>query len=159
MAIRTSRLLVKAADDPMQALATLLKHVEIREDAGKLVLQHRTSAAKLTIGDTGIKLSAPSIDLQATGTLSIEGNDVRARSAVKLSLDAGTDLYFHAAAQATVACSGRLELDAGSSARLTSALTEVNASMVKCASIVKTDTLIANSVVASSYTPGVGNIT
>jgi hypothetical protein len=38
-----------------------------------------------------------------------------------------------------------------------SALT-VNAAMAKFSGIVQTDTLIANSVVANSYTPGAGNI-
>ena len=35
---------------------------------------------------------------------------------------------------------------------------EIDASMARFAGVVKCDTLIANSVVASSYTPGVGNV-
>jgi len=34
----------------------------------------------------------------------------------------------------------------------------VNAGMTKCSGVVQCDTLVANSVVASSYTPGAGNI-
>jgi hypothetical protein len=34
----------------------------------------------------------------------------------------------------------------------------VNAGMAKFSGVVQADTLIANSVIASSYTPGAGNI-
>ena len=43
-----------------------------------------------------------------------------------------------------------VEIDAGQ--------VEVNAGMARFSGVVQCDTLIANSVVASSYTPGVGNV-
>ncbi len=52
---------------------------------------------------------------------------------------------------ATVTLSGStITLDAG--------MVKVNAGMVKCSGVVQSDTLITNSVVASSYTPGAGNV-
>ena len=45
-----------------------------------------------------------------------------------------------------------------STAEITAGLVRVNAGMVHASGVVKCDTLIANSVVASSYTPGAGNI-
>jgi hypothetical protein len=42
--------------------------------------------------------------------------------------------------------------------KLTAAMVKVNASMAKFSGIVKCQTLITNSVVSSSYTPGAGNI-
>jgi len=45
---------------------------------------------------------------------------------------------------------GTLTLDAG--------MVTINAGMVSCSGVVKSDTVITNSVVAKSYTPGAGNI-
>ena len=42
--------------------------------------------------------------------------------------------------------------------KVTAGSVEVNAGMSRFAGVVQADTLIANSVVASSYTPGAGNI-
>jgi hypothetical protein len=54
------------------------------------------------------------------------------------------------AAAKIVISSAQLEVSA--------AMLTVNAGMAKFSGVVQADTLIANSVVASSYTPGVGNI-
>lgn len=60
---------------------------------------------------------------------------------------------------------GRVEVSAGSTIRVTASRVEVKAgaikleaAMVEASGVVKCDTLVANSVVASSYTPGAGNI-
>jgi hypothetical protein len=41
---------------------------------------------------------------------------------------------------------------------ISASMITVNAGMAKFSGVVQTDTLIANSVIASSYTPGTGNI-
>ena len=60
-------------------------------------------------------------------------------------------------------CSVRLEggnivIEGGSTIDVTAAKVRFNAAVVEAAGVLKVDTLIANSVVASSHTPGVGNI-
>ena len=57
----------------------------------------------------------------------------------------------------TVTASGRVKV-AASTVEIDAAQIEINASMAKFAGVVQCDTLITNSVVASSYTPGVGNV-
>jgi len=67
-------------------------------------------------------------------------------NAVKLAPDGVT---VTAAAKVKVSAAV-VEIDAGQ--------VEVNAGMARFSGVVQCDTLIANSVVASSYTPGVGNV-
>ena len=60
-------------------------------------------------------------------------------------------------------CSVRLEggnivIEGGSTIDVTAAKVRFNAALVEASGVLKVDTLIANSVVAASYTPGAGNI-
>ena len=57
----------------------------------------------------------------------------------------------------TVASSGKVTVTA-TSVEITGSLVEVNTTMARFSGIVQCDTLIANSVVATSYSPGAGNI-
>jgi hypothetical protein len=83
--------------------------------------------------------------------LSDSGNEVT------LSHSGGSTVKLHA--------TGVIELSASSTIRLTASRVEVRAGiieleagMVKTSGVLKCDTLMANSVVASSYPPGAGNI-
>ena len=57
----------------------------------------------------------------------------------------------------TVVCSGKATVSA-STVEVNAAMVTVDAGMAKFSGVVQCGTLIANSVVASSYTPGVGNV-
>ena len=57
----------------------------------------------------------------------------------------------------TIQASGKIEVEA-SQLKLNASMVEVDAGMSKFSGVVKCDTLITNSVVAASYTPGAGNI-
>ena len=57
----------------------------------------------------------------------------------------------------TVNASAKVTLNA-STVEISSGLVTVNAGMSKFSGVVQCDTLITNSVVSSSYTPGAGNI-
>ena len=57
----------------------------------------------------------------------------------------------------TIQASGKVEVEA-SQLKLNASMVEVDAGMSKFSGVVKCDTLITNSVVAASYTPGAGNI-
>ena len=56
-----------------------------------------------------------------------------------------------------IACSSRVKV-AASEVEVDAGLVEVNAGMAKFSGVVQCETLIANSVVSSRYTPGVGNV-
>jgi phage baseplate assembly protein V len=57
----------------------------------------------------------------------------------------------------TIKAPGVVEIDA-SQIKASASIVEVDAGMSKFSGVVQCDTLVANSVVASSYTPGAGNI-
>lgn len=57
----------------------------------------------------------------------------------------------------SVQASSQVEVSA-TQVTITAAVVNVNTGMAKFSGVVQTDTLIANSVVASSYTPGAGNV-
>jgi hypothetical protein len=57
----------------------------------------------------------------------------------------------------TIQSAAKLEIDAVA-VKLNAGMLEVNAGMSKFSGVVQCDTLVTNSVVASSYTPGAGNI-
>ena len=57
----------------------------------------------------------------------------------------------------TIQASAMVEVEA-SQLRVSAGMVEVDAGMSKFSGVVKCDTLITNSVVAASYTPGAGNI-
>jgi phage baseplate assembly protein V len=57
----------------------------------------------------------------------------------------------------TITCASKLTLNAAE-VEIAAGLVQVDAGMAKFSGVVQCDTLIANSVVSSSYTPGAGNI-
>lgn len=90
-----------------------------------------------------LRFGASSVVLGADGTVRI---DDASGNAIAL---APSGITITAAAKVTVQAS-QVEVSAGS--------VTVDAGMAKFSGVVQCDTLIANSVVASSYTPGAGNI-
>lgn len=57
----------------------------------------------------------------------------------------------------TISASAKVEVNA-STMGLSAGMLEVDAGMAKFSGVVQCDTLITNSVIASSYTPGTGNV-
>ena len=57
----------------------------------------------------------------------------------------------------TIQSAAKLEIDAAT-VKLNAGMLEVDAGMSKFSGVVQCDTLIATSVVATSYTPGAGNV-
>lgn len=58
----------------------------------------------------------------------------------------------------TVTAATKVTINAGASVEVSAGMLTVNAGMSRFSGVVQTPTLIANSVVSSSYTPGAGNI-
>ena len=57
----------------------------------------------------------------------------------------------------TIDAAAKLEINA-SQVKVSAGMVTVDAGMAKFSGVVQCDTLVANSVVASSYTPGAGNV-
>jgi hypothetical protein len=58
----------------------------------------------------------------------------------------------------TVEAAMKVTINAGASMEVTAGMVTVNAAMSKFSGVVQADTVISNSVVSASYTPGAGNI-
>jgi len=58
----------------------------------------------------------------------------------------------------TVRSSNAIKLEAGGVVDISAAMVNVNAGMAKFSRVVQADTVIADSIVGSSYAPGAGNI-
>jgi uncharacterized protein involved in type VI secretion and phage assembly len=58
----------------------------------------------------------------------------------------------------TITASAKVTVNAGAPVEINASMLTVNAGMSKFSGVVKADTVITNSVVSSSYTPGAGNI-
>jgi len=58
----------------------------------------------------------------------------------------------------TVNASAKVTVNAGATVDVTASMVKVSAAMSKFSGVVQCDTLISNSVVSASYTPGAGNI-
>lgn len=63
-----------------------------------------------------------------------------------------------AAGNLSVSANASLSLNAGAKLQLSAAMVQIDTGMGQCSGVWKCDTLITNSVVASSYTPGAGNL-
>lgn len=61
-------------------------------------------------------------------------------------------------AKVTLTAAGGVEIDAPSTVKVTTSMVTVDAAMSKFSGVVQCDTLISNSVISASYTPGAGNI-
>ncbi|WP_140912342.1 hypothetical protein [Methylomonas koyamae] len=57
-----------------------------------------------------------------------------------------------------IAPDGSLQISAAANVEVNASLVTINANNVKAANIIQCETLIANNVVAATYTPGAGNI-
>jgi hypothetical protein len=62
------------------------------------------------------------------------------------------------ASEVSVQSSGTVSIQAGGQVSVSAAMVQVDAGISKFSGVVQADTLIANSVVSASYTPGAGNI-
>jgi len=58
----------------------------------------------------------------------------------------------------TIRASAKVTVQAGATVDVSASMVNVNAAMSKFSGVVKADTVITNSVVSASYTPGAGNI-
>lgn len=89
------------------------------------------------------------LDALETALIVSRNGQVRIESAVGIKL---------VAPQIDVLASAQLNATAGAIADISAGMVKLNAGMVNASGIVKCDTLQANTVIATTYTPGAGNI-
>lgn len=75
----------------------------------------------------------------------------------KVLIEKGSESIEFSNAEIKINASSKVSIEAGQ-VKVSAGMVEVEAGMSKFSGVVKCDTLISNSVVSSSYTPGAGNI-
>jgi uncharacterized protein involved in type VI secretion and phage assembly len=108
----------------------------------------------------GIKITMEDRDGQETLTLETPGGQIMAYkdspASIEVSDSSGNSIKLEAAG-ITITTSGNVNVNA-SMVNVSASMVKVDAGMSKFSGVVKCDTLISNSVVSASYTPGAGNI-
>lgn len=100
-------------------------------------------------GQETIKLTTPG---GQTAKLTDQGN-----GAIELSTSGGSSIKIDSQG-ITVTSSAKVSITASGQVSVSASMVNVDAGMSKFSGVVKCDTLIATSVVGSTYTPGAGNI-
>ncbi len=129
------------SDSPLESMRPGNNKKVLRSRNGlQMVMDDKDGKETLTLETPG----GQSLVLQdGPGTITVadsNGNKVTFRSS-GITVDASAKVTVNA---------GSIEINAG--------LLNVNAAMAKFSGVIKADTVVTNSVVSSSYTPGAGNV-
>lgn len=128
----------------------------------KIVIDSGMGAVTLTLSATPL----PSLSISVAGnTIEVGSAELKISAAGKVSVEAAGAVDVRAAGAASVLASGAVNVTAGGAATINAATTTVNSGALTVNSGIATfsgavvaSTLIAGTVVASTYTPGVGNL-
>lgn len=127
--------------------------VTINETPSEITIQ-TVGGAQVKVSDaSGITVFAPSGGVavtSATGMSTTAGQGMSVTTGTGVELTAGTTVQVTAAGAVTVT--------AGTAVNVTAPIVNVDAALAKFAGIVQCQTLMTQSVISASYTPGVGNI-
>ncbi|HEY4943560.1 MAG TPA: phage baseplate assembly protein V [Rhizomicrobium sp.] len=133
------------------------KKLEIKSTQSSILLDDTSGAEKISIkagsgGMVSIEMSATpqSITISTgAGSISIDSSGVTVTSPASLTINAP--------AAATINCASAT-ITASGTASITAPALSVNAAMATFSGVLQCTTLITNSVVSPTYTPGIGNM-
>ena len=112
------------------------------------------SGHKLTFDDTA---GAEKVELKTNGGHTFTLDDA-AGGTVTLTHSNGATIKIDAVGNIEITANVKVKINAPAGLDVTAAMVTVNAAMSSFSGVVKADTVITNSVVSASYTPGAGNI-
>lgn len=128
---------------------------ETMDSAGENNLRSITSRAghKLTFDDTA---GAEKVEVATQGGHILVLDD--GNSEITLTHSGGAEIKIESSGTVSITALNKVSIEAPSGLEISAAMVTVNAAMSKFSGVVKADTIITNSVVSSSYTPGAGNV-
>jgi uncharacterized protein involved in type VI secretion and phage assembly len=112
------------------------------------------SGHKLTFDDTA---GAEKVELKTNGGHTFTLDDA-AGGTVTLTHSNGATVKIDATGNIEITANVKVKINAPAGLEVTAAMVTVNAAMSSFSGVVKADTVITNSVVSASYTPGAGNV-
>lgn len=107
----------------------------------------------LTFDDSS---GAEKVVVESQGGHIIELDD--GTSQVKLTHSGGQTITMDAAGNIAISATAQVTVDAPAGMTVTAAMVTVDAALSKFSGVVQCDTLITNTVVSATYTPGAGNV-
>jgi uncharacterized protein involved in type VI secretion and phage assembly len=111
------------------------------------------SGHKLTFDDTS---GAEVVQLETQGGHIVTLDDGNREIVVAHS--GGAEIKIESSGTISITALNEVKIDAPAGLKVSAAMVTVDAGMSKFSGVVKADTVITNSVVSSSYTPGAGNV-
>jgi phage baseplate assembly protein V len=126
---------------------------ETLQPANNLKVVRSRNGNRIVLDDTG---GREKVIVETPGGARVTLSDAPGDAAVTIE-DRNGNTTILAGGGVTVRTGSKLTIEA-SQIEVTAALVQVNAALSKFSGIVQCDTLITNSVVSASYTPGAGNI-
>jgi uncharacterized protein involved in type VI secretion and phage assembly len=112
------------------------------------------SGHRLLFDDT---IGAEKVLIETAGGHQLELKDASGGT-VTLTHSNGARIEIDSAGNVSVTANARVQIDAPAGMEVTAAQLQVNAAISTFSGVVKADTVITNSVVSASYTPGAGNV-
>lgn len=109
---------------------------------------------KLTFDDTS---GAEKVVLETNGGHQLVLDDASGGT-VTLTHSNGARIDIDSSGKVAITATAKVTIDAPAGLDVTAAMVNVDAAMSKFSGVVKADTVITNSVVSASYTPGAGNV-
>jgi uncharacterized protein involved in type VI secretion and phage assembly len=166
-------LLTPYADDDQgfEVLPEVDSQVVVAFEAGDLRRPYIVGACwngRASLPESAIAANNKRLIKTRSGSL-LEFDDSEGAAQVTLSMRSGHKLVLSDASQdikithsngciITFTASGQINMQANSTVEITAAAVNVHAGMAKFDGVVKCETLITNSVISPSYTPGAGNV-
>jgi type VI secretion system secreted protein VgrG len=146
-------------------------NVEVKSGSNKINVSKSKSKVKVD-GDKEVKMECgdASVTLKKGGKVKIEGDPVKLETSkgqtatlkddpgVIEARDTNGNSVKMGSGGVTVNSSSKVTVNSGASVEVNAVAATVNAGMTKVAGVMQASTVITNSVVSSSYTPGAGNI-
>ncbi len=76
----------------------------------------------------------------------------------RISVNTANELVIQSDGALFIQAQGSLQISAGSTAQLNAAMLQISAQMTTTSGVFQCDTVIANSVISATYSPGAGNV-
>ena len=122
----------------------------VEASGNRIVLGPSGVAITVATGNLSVTASAAT-SIKSSGTLSVQATGA-------VTVQAAASLNVQSAGAVTVMAGSALSVTAGGLVTLTAPVVAVSAAMTTFTGIVQATTIIATSIVSSSYTPGAGNL-
>src|SRR5262245_29516685 len=134
---------------------------------GKVILDDQPGTAvveashnRITLDPQGIAIEAPgTVNIRSTGMATLEAQGVmNVKSSAVMNVETTAAMNIKATAVLNIDSSAVMNLQASGLVNVTASFLSINAPLTTFSGVVQAPTVIATSVVSTSYTPGVGNI-